>query len=177
MSTRRFSYVLAAAAAAVAAVGGAASASSAAEAAQPSAPTRAEANIVQTATAAGSFKTLVSLAKRAGLAGALTGPGLLTVFAPTDQAFAKVPKKTLNGLLKNKAKLRRVLLYHVVAGEVKAEQVVKLRSAQTLAKRPVRISVRGGSVYLNRNVKVVKTDIGASNGVIHVVNNVLIPPA
>jgi uncharacterized surface protein with fasciclin (FAS1) repeats len=135
------------------------------------------ANIVGTAAAAGQFKTLIMLAKRAGLVGALTGPGPLTVFAPTDAAFAKVPAKTLQALLANRAKLRRVLLYHVVAGEVKAEQVVGLKSARTLAKQPVRIAVRDGAVYLNRSAKVVKTDIGASNGVIHVINAVLIPPA
>ena len=85
------------------------------------------------AVAAGQFKTLVMLAKRAGLAGALTGEMKLTVFAPTDAAFKKVPKATLNRLLRNRAQLRRVLLYHVVAGDVKAAQVVKLRSAKTLA--------------------------------------------
>ena len=145
----------------------------------PAAPAeaRAQGNIVQTANSAGQFKTLIKLAKRAGLVGALTGPGPLTVFAPTDAAFAKVPAKTLDGLLKSKAKLRRVLLYHVVAGEVKAEQVVGLKSAPTLAKQPVRIGLREGAVYLNRSAKVVKADIGASNGVIHVINAVLIPPA
>jgi uncharacterized surface protein with fasciclin (FAS1) repeats len=134
-------------------------------------------NIVQTAAAAGQFKTLVALAKRAGLAGALTGDTKLTVFAPTDAAFKKVPKATLNKLLRNRAALRRVLLYHVVAGDVKAAQVVQLRSAKTLAGPAVSIRVSGANVFLNRNTKVVKTDIAASNGTIHVVNRVLIPPA
>ncbi len=140
-------------------------------------PTTADKNIVQTAVAAGQFKTLVMLAKRAGLAGALTGEKKLTVFAPTDAAFRKVPKVTLNKLLRNRAQLRRVLLYHVVAGEVEAAQVVQLRSVKTLAGPSVRIQVSGGSVFLNRSTKVVKTDVAASNGTIHVVNRVLLPPA
>ena len=144
--------------------------SAAATSAAPAAPPAADQNIVQTAVAAGQFKTLVMLAKRAGLAGALTGETKLTVFAPTDSAFKKVPKATLNKLLRNRAQLRRVLLYHVVAGDVKAAQVVKLRSAKTLAGPAVRIQVRGGNVFLNRSTKVVKTDIAASNGTIHVLN-------
>ena len=151
--------------------------SAAATSAAPAAPPAADQNIVQTAVAAGQFKTLVMLAKRAGLAGALTGETKLTVFAPTDSAFKKVPKATLNKLLRNRAQLRRVLLYHVVAGDVKAAQVVKLRSAKTLAGPAVRIQVRGGNVFLNRSTRVVKTDIAASNGTIHVLNKVLIPPA
>ncbi len=150
--------------------------SAAATSAAPAAPPAADQNIVQTAVAAGQFKTLVMLAKRAGLAGALTGETKLTVFAPTDSAFKKVPKATLNKLLRNRAQLRRVLLYHVVAGDVKAAQVVKLRSAKTLAGPSVRIQVRGGNVFLNRSTRVVKTDIAASNGTIHVLNKVLIPP-
>ena len=134
-------------------------------------------NIVQTAVAAGQFKTLVSLVKRAGLAGALSGKTKLTVFAPTDAAFKRVPKATLNKLLRNRAQLRRVLLYHVVAGDVKAAQVAGLRSAKTLAGPSVRINVRGGNVFLNRSTRVVKTDIAASNGTIHVINKVLLPPA
>ena len=143
----------------------------------PAAQPTADKNIVQTAVAAGQFKTLVMLAKRAGLAGALTGERKLTVFAPTDAAFRKVPKATLNKLLRNRAQLRRVLLYHVVVGDVKAGQVVQLRSVKTLAGPSVRIQVRGGSVFLNRSTKVVKTDVAASNGTIHVVNRVLLPPA
>jgi uncharacterized surface protein with fasciclin (FAS1) repeats len=143
----------------------------------PAAQPTADKNIVQTAVAAGQFKTLVMLAKRAGLAGALTGDRKLTVFAPTDAAFRKVPKATLNKLLRNRAQLRRVLLYHVVAGDVRAAQVVQLPRVKTLAGPSVRIQVRGGSVFLNRSAEVVKTDVAASNGTIHVVNRVLLPPA
>ncbi|HEY7706450.1 MAG TPA: fasciclin domain-containing protein [Gaiellaceae bacterium] len=153
---------------AIAGVGGAA-ATSGQQAAQK--------NIVQTASDAGQFKTLIALAKRAGLAGALSGPGPLTVFAPTDKAFAKVPKATLRKLQRNRAQLRAVLLYHVVKGNVKAAQVVKLRRAKTLNGAAVRIGVKGSRVYLNRTNRVVKTDIGASNGTIHVIDGVLIPPA
>ncbi len=134
-------------------------------------------NIVQTASDAGQFKTLISLAQRAGLAGALSGPGPLTVFAPTDRAFAKVPASTLRALQRNRAQLRAVLLYHVVQGNVKAAQVVKLRRAKTLNGAAVRIGVKGNRVYLNRTSRVVATDVAASNGTIHVINNVLIPPA
>ena len=109
----------------------------------PQSPT-AQKNIVQTAVAAGQFKTLVMLAKRAGLAGTLTGQKKLTVFAPTDAAFKMVPKATLNKLLRNRAQLRRVLLYHVVAGDVKAAQVVGLRSAKT-AGRAIRADQRSAA--------------------------------
>ena len=143
----------------------------------PAAQPTADKNIVQTAVAAGQFKTLVMLAKRAGLAGALTGGRKLTVFAPTDAAFRKVPRATVNKLLRNRAQLRRVLLYHVVAGDVRAAQVAQLRSVKTLAGPSVRIQAPGGSVFLNGSTKVVKTDVAASNGTIHVVNRVLLPPA
>ena len=132
-------------------------------------------NIVKTATDAGQFKTLVKLVKSAGLVGALSGKQKLTVFAPTDAAFAKVPKKTLTALGKDKAMLKRVLLYHVVKGEVKAAQVVKLKSAKTLEGSSVKIAVRNGKVYVNK-ARVTTTDVLASNGVIHVINAVLIPP-
>ena len=157
-----------AALASVAAVGGA-------SATADQAP--ANKNIVQTASEAGQFRTLIALAKQAGLAGALSGTGPLTVFAPTDKAFAKVPKATLRKLQRNRAQLRAVLLYHVVKGNVKAAQVVKLRRAKTLNGASVRIGVKGSRVYLNRVNRVVKTDIGASNGTIHVIDGVLIPPA
>ena len=137
--------------------------------------TAAQKNLVQTAAAAGQFKTLVSLVKQAGLAKTLSGKARYTVFAPTDAAFAKVPKATLRALAADKAKLRAVLLYHVVAGRVTAAKVTKLRSAKTLNGATVQIRVRGGMVYVNR-AKVVKPDVSASNGVIHVVNKVLIPP-
>ena len=137
----------------------------------------ADKNIVATAASTGQFETLIGLAKRAGLADALSGRGPLTVFAPTDKAFAKVPKATLRKLQRNRAQLRAVLLYHVVKGDVKAAQVVKLRRARTLNGASVRIGVKGSRVYLNRTTRVVKTDIGASNGTIHVIDGVLIPPA
>lgn len=170
--TKLFASFLIASLLVIATVAGAGT-SAAAPAQQPA----ASKNIVETAVAAGEFKTLVMLAKRAGLAGALTGQMKLTVFAPTDAAFKMVPKATLNKLLRNRAQLRRVLLYHVVAGDVKAAQVVGLRSAKTLAGPSVRINVRGGNVFLNRSTRVVKTDIPASNGTIHVINKVLLPPA
>jgi len=139
-----------------------------------SSPAAAKKNLVQTAVAAGQFKTLVSLVKQAGLAKALSGKTRLTVFAPTDAAFAKVPKATLEQLATDKAKLRAVLLYHVVPGRVTAAQVMKLRSAKTLNGASVRIRVRGGMVYVN-GARVVKPNVSASNGVIHVINKVLIP--
>src|SRR6185437_13645692 len=101
----------------------------------------AEGNIVQTAVAAGQFKTLTKLLTRAGLVGALEQPGPYTVFAPTDAAFKKVPKKTLSALLRHPAKLKAVLLYHVVSGSVMASDVVKLSSAKTLNGKSVRIRV------------------------------------
>jgi uncharacterized surface protein with fasciclin (FAS1) repeats len=135
-------------------------------------------DLVQTAATDKRFTTLVSLVKRAGLAGALTGDTKLTVFAPTNAAFEKVPKATLKKLLADRAALRRVLLYHVVAGDLKAKDVVGLRSAKTLAGPKVRIRVRDGKVYLNnRRTKVVQTDVAATNGTIHVINRVLLPPA
>jgi uncharacterized surface protein with fasciclin (FAS1) repeats len=137
----------------------------------------AQQNIVRTAASAGQFDTLLTLAKKAGLVGALSAPGPLTVFAPTDAAFKSVPKATLAKLANDKAALRRVLLYHVVQGNVTAARVVKLRSATTLAGPSVAIRVNGGNVFLNGSTKVVKTDIAASNGTIHVINKVLLPPA
>jgi uncharacterized surface protein with fasciclin (FAS1) repeats len=141
-----------------------------------SAPARpaAQKNIVQTAVAAGQFTTLVKLVKQAGLAGALQKPGPYTVFAPTDAAFSKVPKSTLAALAKNKAKLRAVLLYHVVKGRVTAAQAMELNSAKTLEGKSVSIRVSGGKVLVG-GATVVKVDVTASNGVIHVINKVLIP--
>ena len=137
---------------------------------------RSQGDIVATATAAGKFTTLTKLLKRAGLVSALRQPGPYTVFAPTDAAFKKVPKKTLNALLANKAKLKAVLLYHVVAGKVTAADVSMLKSAKTLNGKSVRIRVSGTNVFVN-TAKVTKPDVMASNGVIHVINAVLIPPA
>lgn len=132
-------------------------------------------DIVETAAAAPQFSTLVSLVKKAGLANALSGNTKLTVFAPTNAAFEKVPKKTLDELLENKKALRQVLLYHVVAGKLPAAKVVKMSSAKTLEGAKVTFSVKGMSAYVDK-AKVVKADIGASNGVIHAINSVLIPP-
>jgi uncharacterized surface protein with fasciclin (FAS1) repeats len=131
-------------------------------------------NIVQTAVAAGDFTTLVTLVKQAGLAGALTGKGQLTVFAPTDAAFAKVPKATLRALAKDKSMLRNVLLYHVVKGKVTAARVVKLTSGTTLEGSPVAIKVKAGKVFVG-GARVTTPDVMASNGVIHVIDRVLIP--
>jgi uncharacterized surface protein with fasciclin (FAS1) repeats len=130
--------------------------------------------IVQTAVAAGQFKTLASLLKTAGLANTLKRPGPYTVFAPTDAAFARLPKSTVNALLADKAKLRAVLLYHVVPGRVPASRVVGLTSAKTVNGAAVRIRVRGGSVFVD-NAKVTTPDVKASNGIIHVINRVLVP--
>jgi uncharacterized surface protein with fasciclin (FAS1) repeats len=138
------------------------------------AATKPRKDIVQTATAAGQFKTLTSLLKSAGLAKTLKGKGPYTVFAPTDAAFAKVPKSTLNALAKDKAKLRAVLLYHVVKGKLTAAKVVKLHSAKTLNGQKVRITVRAGKVRVG-GARVTATDVAASNGVIHVLDRVLIP--
>src|SRR3954452_11652525 len=137
--------------------------------------TMSQNNIVQTAVAAGQFKTLVALVKQAGLAGALSGKGQLTVFAPTDAAFAKVPKKTLAALGKNKAQLKAVLLYHVVKGKVTAAQAGMLTSATTLQGAALPIRATGGKVFVG-GAQVVKADVMASNGVIHVINKVLLPP-
>jgi len=143
------------------------------------APQAPKQNIVKTAVAAGQFKTLASLLTSAGLVMTLEGKGPYTVFAPTDAAFAKVPKATLAKLGKDKALLKSVLLYHVVSGKVPASTVVTLngKTAKTVNGAPVKISVKGGKVYLNGSTQVTKTDIMASNGTIHVINKVLLPPA
>ena len=142
------------------------------------APTQQEASptIATLAAKSPQLSTLLSLVKKAGLADELSAPGALTVFAPTNAAFAKVPKATLNALAKNPAALKRVLLYHVVAGKVTAAKVVKLKSAKTLAGPSVRIRVSGMTVRIN-NARVTTADVKASNGVVHVIDRVLIPPA
>jgi uncharacterized surface protein with fasciclin (FAS1) repeats len=133
-------------------------------------------NIVQVARAAGAFNTLLAAIDAAGLTGTLSGQGQgpFTVFAPTDAAFAKLPPGTVEGLLQDKARLKSILLYHVVAGEVRAADVVKLTSATTVNGRPVTIAVSGGAVKVN-DASVTQTDVGARNGVIHVIDTVLIP--
>ncbi len=136
-----------------------------------------EKNIVETAVAAGSFNTLVKAVQAADLTSTLEGPGPFTVFAPTDQAFAKLPAATLQSLLKpeNKDKLRAILTYHVVAGELDAAQVAKLKSVKTVEGAELKIVVKNGSVMVD-NAKVVKADIHASNGIIHVIDAVMLPP-
>jgi uncharacterized surface protein with fasciclin (FAS1) repeats len=131
-------------------------------------------DIVETAVAAGSFKTLATALQAAGLAEVLKGTGPFTVFAPTDEAFAKLPKGTVEALLKDKAMLTKVLTYHVVAGEVPASEVVKLKSAKTVEGQDVSIKVMDGKVMIG-NAHVVKADVKASNGIIHVIDTVLMP--
>ena len=130
-------------------------------------------DIVDTAVSAGSFNTLVTAVKAAGLVETLKGDGPYTVFAPTDEAFAKVPKATLDGLLADKEALRKVLLYHVVPGKVSAAEVVKLTSAKTAQGSSVTINATNGVMI--DNAKVVKADIETSNGMIHVIDTVILP--
>ena len=132
-------------------------------------------NIVETAAGAPQFSTLVELVEKAGLAKTLSGNTKYTVFAPTNAAFAKVPKKTLNGLLEDRAALRKVLLYHLLPGSVPASKVLKTKSAKTAEGAKVQFSVRGKSAYVNE-AKIIDTDIRCSNGIIHAINGVLIPP-
>lgn len=136
-------------------------------------------DIVDTAVAAGSFTTLVAAIKAAGLVDTLKGEGPFTVFAPTDEAFAKLPAGTLEMLLKpeNKAQLAAILAYHVVSGKVKAKDVVKLTSAKTVQGSNVAIMIKDGGVVLNSSSNVTSTDIATSNGVIHVIDAVILPPS
>jgi len=136
----------------------------------------AKKDIVDTAVAAGSFKTLATALQAAGLVETLKGKGPFTVFAPTDAAFAKLPAGTVEDLLKpeNKAKLASILTYHVVAGNVKAADVVKLTEAKTVNGQSVKISVDGGKVKVD-GANVVTTDIAATNGTIHVIDAVILP--
>jgi uncharacterized surface protein with fasciclin (FAS1) repeats len=138
----------------------------------------ADKDIVDTAVAAGQFNTLAAALTAAGLVDTLKGSGPFTVFAPTDAAFASLPAGTVDTLLKpeNKAKLAAILTYHVVAGKVMAADVVKLKEAKTVNGAMVAVKVDGGNVMIN-NAKVTTGDIEASNGVIHVIDTVLLPPA
>jgi len=131
-------------------------------------------DIVETAVSAGSFNTLVAAVKAAGLVETLKGKGPFTVFAPTDSAFAKLPAGTVEMLLKNKEKLASILTYHVISGKVMAADVVKLISAKTVNGQSVMIKTDKMGVMVN-NAKVVMTDIVCSNGVIHVIDTVLLP--
>jgi len=132
------------------------------------------ADIVDTAVKAGSFKTLATALTAAGLVDTLKGKGPFTVFAPTDEAFAKLPKGTVEALLQDKDKLTKILTYHVVAGKVLAADVVKLKSATTVNGASVTINASKGGVKVD-NANVTKTDIPCANGVIHVIDTVLIP--
>lgn len=134
----------------------------------------AKADIVDTAVAAGSFNTLVTAVKAADLVDTLKGAGPFTVFAPNDAAFAKIPAADLQALLKDKAALANVLTYHVVAGKVMASDVVKLTSAKTVQGQELKIAVKEGVVYVD-GAKVISTDIETSNGVIHVIDSVVLP--
>ena len=134
---------------------------------------KAKKDIVDTAVAAGSFETLVAAVKAAGLVDTLKSDGPFTVFAPTDEAFAKLPAGTVEALLKDKDKLTKILTYHVVAGKVTASDVVKLDSAKTVQGSNVTVDASSG-VKIN-DATVTTADIIASNGVIHVIDTVLIP--
>jgi uncharacterized surface protein with fasciclin (FAS1) repeats len=131
-------------------------------------------DIVDTAVAAGSFTTLVKAVQEAGLVQTLKGAGPFTVFAPTDEAFAKLPAGTLDALLKDKQRLTAVLTYHVVPGRVLAADVMKLKSAKTVNGQEIAISIKDGVVMVD-NARVIRTDIAASNGVIHVIDSVILP--
>lgn len=133
-----------------------------------------EKDIVDTAVSAGDFTTLVTAVKAADLVDTLKGDGPFTVFAPNDAAFAKVPGATLQGLLGDKAALTNVLTYHVVAGKVMAADVVKLTEAATVQGQKVKIEVKDGKVFVD-GAQVIATDIAASNGVIHVIDSVILP--
>ena len=136
-------------------------------------------DIVDTAVAAGSFKTLAAALTAADLVDALKGKGPFTVFAPTDEAFAKLPKGTVETLLKpeNKDKLVDILTYHVVSGKVPAKTAVTLDKATALNKKEIKLEVKSEALYLNGSAKVIKADIGTKNGVIHVIDTVILPPA
>lgn len=133
-------------------------------------------DIVKTAATADGFSTLVAAVQAAGLVETLQGKGPFTVFAPTDEAFARLPKGTLEDLLKpeNREKLVAILTYHVVPGKVMAADVVKLREARTAQGSTVQINVKDGKVHVDK-ATVVKTDIACSNGVIHVIDSVILP--
>jgi uncharacterized surface protein with fasciclin (FAS1) repeats len=144
-------------------------------AAKPAAAAAAAKDIVDTAVASGKFNTLVKAVAAAGLVDALKGPGPFTVFAPTDAAFAALPPGTLDGLLKDPAALKKILLYHVLSGDVMAAQVKDGMTANTLEGAPVKFAVSNGAVKIN-DANIVTTDTKTSNGVIHVIDKVILPP-
>lgn len=139
--------------------------------------TAGQRDIVDTAIAAGSFTTLVAAVEAAGLVDTLRGPGPFTVFAPTDEAFAALPPGTVESLLRpeNRDRLRAILTYHVVAGDVRAAQVVTMSSATTVQGSSVNIRTQGSNVMVN-DATVVQADVGCANGVIHVIDHVILPP-
>ena len=141
-----------------------------------SAPARAQGtkDIVEVAVAAGSFKTLVAAVQAAGLVDVLKRPGPLTVLAPTDEAFAKIPKADLDALMKDKVKLAAVLQYHVLAGNVSAADLKMMKDFGTVQGQRIQFSITGPMLKIN-NATVVKSDVSASNGVIHVIDTVLLP--
>ncbi len=140
------------------------------------APAEGPKDIVETAVAAGTFNTLAKALTAAGLVETLKGAGPFTVLAPTDEAFAKIPAKDLEALLADKAALTKVLTYHVIAGNVPASQVTTLTEATSLEGSKITIKVVDGKVMLNGTTTVTATDVPASNGVIHVIDTVLMPP-
>ena len=140
----------------------------------PAAARNAQKDIVDTAVEAGSFTTLAKALQTAGLVETLKGSGPFTVFAPTDDAFAKLPAGTVESLLKDPEKLRQILLYHVVPGRVLAKDVVKIKSAKTAEGSSIRVTASKAGVMVD-NANVVKTDIITSNGVIHVIDSVILP--
>lgn len=140
----------------------------------PSARAEPKADIVDTAVAAGSFKTLAKALTEAGLVATLKGEGPFTVFAPTDDAFAKLPGGTLEALLKDKKKLTAILTYHVIAGKVTAADAAKLTTAKTVNGQSIKISAKDGVVMIN-DAKVTQGDVETTNGVIHVIDKVILP--
>ncbi|MBR8830082.1 MAG: Immunogenic protein MPT70 [Chroococcopsis gigantea SAG 12.99] len=132
------------------------------------------ANIIDTAVKAGSFSTLVAAIQAAGLVDTLNGKGPFTVFAPTDEAFKKLPEGTVDGLLKDIPQLKKILTYHVVSGKVMAADVMKMKSAKTVEGSDVKIDATNGAVKINDST-VAKADVSADNGVIHVIDSVLMP--
>lgn len=142
----------------------------------PAAPAAGPKDIVETAVAAGTFNTLAKALTEAGLVETLKGAGPFTVLAPTDEAFAKIPAKDLEALLADKAALTKVLTYHVIAGNVPSTQVSTMTEAATVEGSKVTIKVVDGKVVINGNSTVTAADVAASNGVIHVIDTVLMPP-
>ena len=178
MFLRSFAVVPAAAALFLVACGGEATNVPAQDATNAAAVgSTASADILATADAAGQFKTLTAAIKAAGLEDTLKGAGPFTVFAPTDEAFKKLPAGTVESLLKpeNKDKLKAILTYHVVSGKVPSTDAVKLTTAKTVNGKDLKLAVDGKDLKLNGSAKVVKADINASNGVIHVIDTVILP--